>query len=317
MRRIATIVAVAAVALTAACGEGEDDDGVRDVTIGLLPASVTAAIHVGIDQGFFEEEGLNLSVETGQGGAALLPAVSSGQMEFASSTPVSLLLARDRGLDVRVIAPWTGDGTAAEGTVESANVVLAADPAIRGAADLDGRTVAINALTSVGDLTIREAVRQAGGDPDGVTFVEMGFADMPAALAQGNVDGVWTAEPFISSLIAEGHHAVEGTNNSDAVPRMPTQLIFTSGSLIESDPDLVAAMTRALEKTLAYAGEHPDAVRAHVPTVLSELDPDIVARLDLDVYDTEVPREPLVRIGELLDLEGWIENPADIDGLLP
>ncbi|GII96534.1 ABC transporter substrate-binding protein [Sinosporangium siamense] len=319
MKRVGkTLSAMVALTVAAACGGGgEEAGGLKEVTIGLVPAAVTAAIHVGIDQKFFEAEGLKLTVETGQGGAALLPAVSSGQMEFASSTPVSLLLARDRGLDVRVIAPWTGDGTSAGGTVKSSNVVLAKDPAVRSAKDLEGRTVAINALRSVGDLTIREAVRHAGGNPDRVSFVEMGFADMPGALAQGHVDGIWTAEPFISTLVAKGNHAVKETNNSDAVPDMATQLIFTSKKLADNDPELVAAMTRALNKTLVHVKENPEKVRAHVPTVLKQLDPEIVKRLDLDVFETEVRRAPLERIGQLLELEKWINSPADVGGLLP
>ncbi|SDH10325.1 NitT/TauT family transport system substrate-binding protein [Sinosporangium album] len=313
-----TLSVLVALTLVAGCGGGgESADGLREVTIGLVPAAVTAAIHVGIDQKFFEQEGLKPSIETGQGGAALLPAVASGQMEFASSTPVSLLMARDRGLKVRAITPWTGDGTSADGTVKSSNVVLAKDPSIRSARDLEGRTVAINALRSVGDLTIREAVRHAGGNPDKVTFVEMGFADMPGALAQGHVDGIWTAEPFITTLVAKGHHAVKQTDNSDAVPDMATQLIFTSQKLIDDDPDLVAAMTRALGKTLAYVKDNPDKVRARIPTVFAELDPAIVKRLDLDVYETQLRREPLERIGRLLELEKWIKPPADIAGLLP
>ncbi|PXY23357.1 hypothetical protein BAY59_27140 [Prauserella coralliicola] len=318
MKALKATAALTALVLLAGCTSSGGEEGqLREVSIGLLPAAATAAIYVGIEEGFFEREGIELRIESGQGSAALLPAVSSGQMQFASGTPVSLLIARDQGLDVRVVSPWTGDGVSGNGTVNSSNVVIANDPAISTAVDLEGKTVAINALHSVGDLTIREAVRHAGGDPGAVTFVEMTFADMPGALAQGHVDAIWTAEPFISTLLDEGNHAVTGTNNSDAIPNMITQVIFTSQQLADEDPELVAAMARALKKTLQFSAEHPEDVRAKVPTVLPQIDQDLLAQLIFDgYYETGIDRAPLERIAQLLDGEAWLRNPADVDGLL-
>ena len=109
---------VASMLALAACGGGDDDSGsaggttgadgeLRQVTVGMLPILPTAALYAGIEEGFFEDNGIEITVETGQGGAALLPAVVSGDIEFATSNPVSLLQARDKDLDVRVIGHWT------------------------------------------------------------------------------------------------------------------------------------------------------------------------------------------------------------------
>src|SRR3712207_4724554 len=197
VRRLVPVLAVSMLAL-AACGGGDDEGGgngaaaegeVREVTVGALPILPTAALYAGIEEGFFEERGIEVTVETGQGGAALLPAVMAGQIDFATSNPVSLLQAREEGLDVRVISHWTS--ALSEGETDINGVVAAADSGIASAADLAGKRVAINTLNGMGDITVREAVKQDGGDPDAVQFVELPFPDMPAALAQGNVDAVW------------------------------------------------------------------------------------------------------------------------------
>lgn len=248
-----------------------------------------------------------------QGGAALVPGVMSGDPEFASSNPVSLLTARDAELDVQVVSHWSSD---LEPPADGINgVISSAGSGIESPADLAGRTVAVNTLQSMGDLTIREAVRQDGGDPDDVDFVELAFPDMPAALEAGNVDAVWVPEPFLSGLVGGGATLVDYTSQL-AVPGMPTQYIFTSGQLLESDPELVESMQAALEKTLEYADEHPDEVKA-AATSLTEIPAEALENAGMEAFGTDLREEQLARVGELMLTEGWIDSEADLDALLP
>ncbi|HZB18776.1 MAG TPA: ABC transporter substrate-binding protein [Blastococcus sp.] len=309
----------------AACG-GDDDGGstdaassgeggeVREVTVGMLPILPTAALYAGIEEGFFEDRGIEVTVETGQGGAALLPAVMAGQIDFATSNPVSLLQARGEELDVRVIAHWTS--ALSEGEQDINGVVAAAGSGIESAADLAGKTVAVNTLNGMGGLTIREAVRQDGGDPDAVEFVELPFPDMPAALSGGNVDAVWVPEPFLSSLQAAGN-VVATYSSMESVPGHPTQLFFTSPQLLASDPELVEDFTAAVEETLEFADENPDAVKAQVAQVLPQLPPEATENVLLEEFGTDLRRDQLEQLGQLMVEDGLLEEDADVDGLLP
>src|SRR5680860_1160159 len=78
----AASLAAVALTLTACGGGGNDTDGAADttpttdegprtVTVGMLPILPTAALYAGIEQGFFEEQGLELEIQEGQGGSAL------------------------------------------------------------------------------------------------------------------------------------------------------------------------------------------------------------------------------------------------------
>jgi NitT/TauT family transport system substrate-binding protein len=318
-------VLTASLLALAACGGGDDEGGsdsassgetgeVREVTVGMLPILPTAALYAGIEEGFFEDRGIDVTVETGQGGAALLPAVMAGQIDFATSNPVSLLQARGEELDVRVIAHWTS--ALSEGDQDINGVVVAAGSGIESAADLAGKTVAVNTLNGMGGLTIREAVRQDGGDPDAVEFVELPFPDMPAALSGGNVDGVWVPEPFLGSLQAAGN-TVATYSSRESVPGHPTQLFFTSPQLMESDPQLVEDFTAAVEETLEFADENPDAVKAQISEVLPQLPPEAVENVRLEEFGTDLRREQLEELGELMVEDGLLEDDADVDGLLP
>jgi NitT/TauT family transport system substrate-binding protein len=324
VRKWVPVLAASMLAL-AACGGGDDGGGsasgtsgasgeVRQVTVGMLPILPTAALYAGIEEGFFEDHGIELKIETGQGGAALLPAVMAGQMQFATSNPVSLLQARDKDLDVRVVAHWTS--ALSSGDTDINGVVATAASGMESAADLAGKTVAVNTLNGMGGLTIREAVRKDGGDPDAVKFVEMPFPDMPAALGAGNVDAVWVPEPFLTTLVTAGDTVVS-YSSKESVPGHPTQLFFTSGQLVESDPQLVKDFTAAVEETLEFADENPDAVKAQVPQVLPQLPAAAVQGLTLEEFGTDLRRDQIERLGELMKKDGLIENDADVDGLLP
>ena len=313
---------IAATLALAACGGGDDDatnggspgdeQELRQVSVGMLPILPTAALYAGIEEGFFEEHGIEIDVQTGQGGAALLPAVMAGEMQFATSNPVSLLQARGEGLDVRVIAHWTS--ALSEGDTDVNGVVAAADSGIESAADLAGRRVAVNTLNGMGGLTIREAVRQDGGDPDAVEFTELPFPDMPGALEQGNVDAVWVPEPFLTTLQESGS-VVATYSSKESVTGHPTQLFFTSSQLIESDPELVGDMTAALEETLEFADENPDAVKAAAAEFL-ELPPELLEQVQLEEFGTDLRREQLEQLGELMVEDGLLEEEADVEGLL-
>jgi|tagenome__1003787_1003787.scaffolds.fasta_scaffold20971349_3 NitT/TauT family transport system substrate-binding protein len=315
-------VLVASMLALAACGGGDDSSasgssgsgGVRQVTVGMLPILPTAALYAGIDQGFFEDHGIEVKVETGQGGAALLPAVMAGQMQFATSNPVSLLQARDKGLEVTVIAHWTS--ALSSGDTDINGVVAKSGAGMASAKDLAGKTVAVNTLNGMGGLTIREAVRKDGGDPDAVKFVEMAFPDMPAALSGGKVDAVWVPEPFLSSLQASGNTVVS-YSSKESVQGHPTQLFFTSAQLMKDDPQLVEDFTAAVEETLQYADENPDAVKAQVSKVLPQLPPGAVDKVALEEFGTDLRRPQIERLGELMKQDGLIEKDADVDGLLP
>ena len=114
----ATGMLAAAALVLSACGAGDDGgttesaSGLDQVTVGIIPILDVAPIYLGQDQGFFEDEGIELTLESGQGGAAILPGVESGQFQFGFSNNTSLLVAKDKGLDVRIVA--AGNSTTGE-----------------------------------------------------------------------------------------------------------------------------------------------------------------------------------------------------------
>src|SRR5690606_4452734 len=115
VRRAVALLGAAAL-LVAACGgdNGGDDQaaaGGEDETqelhhlqVGIVPVVDVVPLYLGIEKGFFEEEGLDVEPYVAQGGAAIIPAVVSGEQAIGFSNIVSLLLAEENDLPVQVIA---------------------------------------------------------------------------------------------------------------------------------------------------------------------------------------------------------------------
>lgn len=310
-----TALVLASALAMSACGSSEPakgtagSGGTTKVTVGTLPILPTAAIMLGMDKGFFAKEGLDVKLETGQGGAALVPAVMSGQMQFATGNPISLLQARDKGLDVRVVSSYTYD------TDKGVHAVLTRpDSGIKTAKDLVGKKVAVNTLKSMGDLLIMDAVKKDGGDPKAVSFVELPYPNMEAALQSGQVDAVWTPEPFMT-IIRKADNPVVTYPGVASVKGHPTMVYFASGTLVKSKPELVSAMAKAINATMDYAQAHPDEVRAKAASAL-KIDPALSKAVVLEDMGGPVRKDELTAMGGLMKEYGVITKDADVVGLL-
>jgi NitT/TauT family transport system substrate-binding protein len=317
----ALIAAAAACLLMAGCGGGESTDdagsseaagGTDQVRLGVLPLVDLAPIYLGQEQGFFAEEGIELSYQVAQGGAAIVPSVLSGELDFGFSNPTSLILARSQGLPIKVIAPG-GSSTGEEGADYGA-VVVAPNSGIQDAAGLAGRRVAVNTLRNISDTTVRESVRAAGGDPDAVQFVELPMPDMGAALQTGQVDAINVVEPFLTGALAQGAVPV-AWNWIDVSPDLTASAYFTSEQVLQEDPDLVERFAAAVARSAEYAQENPDEAR-DIITTYTQIPPEVVAEVTLPRWEPEVNVDSTQRLIELALEDGLIESEIDVEDLV-
>ena len=205
-------------------------EGLDQVSVGLIPITDVAPIYLGMQEGYFEDEGIQLSVQLAQGGAAIVPAVMTGEYQFGYSNVVSLLIAQDKKLPVKVVS--NGSSSTNVPGEDVTEVAAMPDSGIESAADLVGKTVAVNALNNFADVTIRNSIEKAGGDPQDVNFVEMPYPNMPAALERGDVDAAWTTEPFRTQILEAGGEIV-ASPMTDLAPNFDSAFYFTSDQSLQ------------------------------------------------------------------------------------
>ncbi|GAA3189867.1 ABC transporter substrate-binding protein [Dactylosporangium siamense] len=319
MRRLAIPLAV--LLLAAGCGgnsgtptptpaaPGQPDK----VAAGVIAIVDVAPIYLGKQKGFFSGRNIDLDLQTSQGGAAIVPGVVSGQFQFGFSNVTSLILAKSRGLPIRMVS--NGVASTGKDGADFGGVLVKADSPIRSAKDLAGRTVAVNTLKNIGDTTVRASVRKAGGDPASVKFVELAFPDQPAALAAGRVDAIWVVEPFVTAAKAQGARLV-ASNYVDAAPDLTVAAYFTSQELIAKNPDLVKRFKEAMAESLAYAAAHPDEVRAIIGTY-TQIAADVTTKITLPAWPAEINKASVQTLTDLAVQDKLLEKAPALDELLP
>ena len=198
MRRSAFVIAATAGAALAVAPRLARADG--PLRVSTLPFDQGAQAFYAQDLGMFKRAGIDAHVTTTNYGAQVAAAVAGGAIDIGQSNVLSLAAAIERGLPFALIA---GGGLYASAKPTSMMLVEKSS-ALRTAADLNGKTVAVNGLKSITQVSVLAWADQNGGDSSQIKFLELPFAEMEAALAAGRVDAALMADPDATTALAAG-----------------------------------------------------------------------------------------------------------------
>lgn len=323
--RRAVALAGAMALLVAACGDddggdaeagaGDDAGGGEELTtieVGVVPVVDVAPLYLGIEKGFFEEEGLDVQPAIAQGGAAIIPAVVQGDQEIGFSNIVSLLIGQTEDLPVQVISQ--GIQATDDPDNDTAAIAVPADSDIQEVSDLEGKTIAVNTLRNISELTVSAALEGEGVDVSTINFVEVPLPDMVGQLESGQIDAAGLVEPFITTGKAAGHRMLI-YDRVATEPELTVATYFTSDEFMESNPETVEAFVRAIHRSLEYATENPDEARQAIGEY-TEIPPDVLEEVVLPLWQTDLNVDSIELIAELMVTYGITDEKADVDALI-
>jgi NitT/TauT family transport system substrate-binding protein len=321
MPRVSALLLAVILATAGAVGCGDDDRETggthraapTKVKVALLPVADVAPVYLGMKKGFFRAENLELEPQFAQGGAAIVPSVMANEVQFGFGNNVSLMVARTRGLPLRIVSPGVN---AARTKQEAANALLVTHKSgIDSVDDLAGKTFAVTTLQQLGDVTIKATLQKHGVDTKGIKFLEVPFPDMNAALEQGRVDVAWQAEPFITIGRQQGLRSVADPM-FETSPNLSIATYFGADPYLDKHPEVARAFARAMRKSLDYAGANPDETRAVIPTY-SKIKGEILEKIQLANWSSELNVESIRLTYDLARKYGVVEKDIDLGQLLP
>jgi NitT/TauT family transport system substrate-binding protein len=314
-RGIASALAVALIAFVAGCG-GDGDGGGSSagkpatVKVGLIPIADTAPLFLGVKKGFFKEQKLTVKAQFASGGAVIVPSVVRGDFDFGFSNNVSLFIAQSKNLPLKIVSQGVIAGNEGFG-----QLLVKKNGPIKTAKDLEGgKTVAVNTLNNICDVTIRSTLEKKGVDVKGMKFQEIEFPDMLAPLQSGQIDAACEVEPF-ATLGQQGGAKSVDSFYTDFSPDLSVATYFTAQQEIDRKKDVVDRFVNAMNKSLDYAGTHEAEVRQIIPTY-TKIPAKTAKVMKLPAWRSNLEEGTIEQLGKATQKYGHIKSAPNLDELI-
>lgn len=313
------LMAAALIALTGCASSkttaAAPDAPLETVKVGVIPVIGLIPHFVAIDQGFYEDHGLTVEQAPIPGGAALVPALESGELNIGGTNPVSPMQAVEQGLDVKCIGELTRK-------TEEGGLPLVLAPAndgvIKTGSDFEGKTVAVNTLANMHHIVAASWIRENGGDPSKVNFQAVDFADMIPALLEERVDAAMLDEPFGTIAAGQDIPVLDEAPFLAAIGEKPVMGCWVvSSEWAESHPREVEAFIAAIADAEAYlAGQEDDSEFRRILVDQLELDPALAESVILPEVISQASEDDYKAWQDEAVAFGFMNGPIDIANLM-
>ena len=235
-----------------ASSESAEPDAVQELRpislgVGFIPNVQFAPFYVGIDKGFYADEGLDVSLDYGFEND-YLKLVGTGESEFMVGSGDQVIIGRAQGLPVRYVMNWY---------TQYPVVLMAKEEAgITEPGDMAGKKIGLPGPFGANYVAFRGLLEAAGLTEADVQMESIGFTQA-AALSEGTVDA---ALDYAANgpVVLEQEGVPLTVITLDPYLTIPANGIVTNDKLIENDPDLVQRMVRASIKAIDYTLQNPD-----------------------------------------------------------
>jgi NitT/TauT family transport system substrate-binding protein len=261
---VATLAgAIVALAVFGGTGAGAPNRATAEVRVVTLPIANGLPLDLGIRKGFFSQQGIEIKKTTLQSGNDVVLALANNNGDIGYLGFVPMYIAVTSGIPMTLVAASEVEGTSAGDNWQ--NILVKGNSSIRTPRDLAGKTIAVNALKGVGEVMIKAAMEKVGVRPNAFRLTALPFPQMRSALNNGQVDAIWTPEPFLSQAInIDGARSVMAPGPVLA-RYWPIGGYAARQAWRSSNPALARRFRTAINRALSYAQAHPAEIRAMLP----------------------------------------------------
>jgi NitT/TauT family transport system substrate-binding protein len=259
--------------------------------VAILPTMDYAPVVLGVKEGFFAEEGLDVSYQISTAPASL-NGLLGGTFDAAGVHWFGFVIAHHRGLALEPISELD------RGTPGYTSFVVKRDSPIKTPADFAGRKVGVLATNANCDLILNDYMKKENLPYAKVQYVALAVPELVSTLVTGGIDAACVPEPLLTS--ASKKNALRSIIPLFAgdYDDFPIVGFSVTKRFKEANPKTFAALQRALSRSLKLAHASPDKVRGVLPAY---------ARIDQSTAQTvTLPNYPettdLSRIKSVVDI---------------
>lgn len=290
------------------------------IKVGIMATSAMIPLYYAQENGWYKEAGLEVELIEMKGGATVIPAIIGNSIQIGYSNVLSILLARSTGLDLQIICNHLNEGYTKKAgepggyTTSSSGIIVLQDSEVKGAKDLEGKKVAVNAIKNIDWMAVREWMEKNNADPEKVTWVEVDFPRMIPALVGKKVDAVEVVEPFKTILRAQGGKLLVNTLH-DLRPGLTLACFVAKEDWIRKNPKEVEEFVSVTARGQKYMDTHLKE-RNQLAIKYTKTSPDIVGKMAWHKWTSKVDEESMNFWIKLSQKHGLLKKGPDLEKLI-
>ncbi|OXM50317.1 sulfonate ABC transporter substrate-binding protein [Amycolatopsis thailandensis] len=288
----------ALLAVTAGCGllggdEPAPGPGIP-VKVAALALADVAPLHIAIDHGLFAQRGIAVTLIPASSGQDAITKLASGDADIAYAGDIAAVNAVDGGLPLKIVAE------AAVAGERTMRVLARQDGPAQSVPDLAGKKLGRNAPGGVSDTLTKSLMADHGADPNSVTWANLEFGAMAAAVKAGDIEAALFPEPFATK--AEKEHGLRPIADpaTGSAKNFPIGLYGATDAFATANPGAIAGFQRAMRDAAAAAMANRKLVEDTAVKHLKGIDADTAALMELPVYRSDPIITELQRVPDLM-----------------
>ena len=298
----------------------DNENQLQTIKVNEVTRSVFyAPQYVAINNGYFEENGMEIELSTGQGADAVMTAVLAGQCDIGFAGPEASIYVYNEGKEdyTQVFAQMTKrDGSFLVSKEDTDNFSWQ---------DLKGKTVIPGRKGGVPYMTLEYVLKKNGINPqtDLILDDSIKFDLMAGAFSSGDAEYVTLFEPTASLTEKEGKGYIVASVGAEA-GEIPYTAYFAKKSYIENNEDTIQKFTNAIYKGEQFVKEHTsteiaEAIQSFFPdTDIEQLANAVQSYKDIDAWnDTPILKEEAYnRLEEVMTMAGELQEKAPYEKVI-
>ena len=317
-KKILSLICCLLFILTATLGCSKDkasSEGLQKVVLNEVAHSLFyAPMYVAIEEGYFEEEGIELELVTGFGADKVMTAVISGEAQIGFMGSESSIYAYNEGATDYVV-------NFAQLTQRAGNFLVARknmddfkwD-------DLKNSNVLGGRKGGMPQMVFEYILKQNHINPSKDLNINQNidFGSTAAAFSEGQGDYTVEFEPHATALESEGKGFVVASLGKDS-GYVPYTAFSAKKSYIEANPDIIQGFTNALQKGMDYVQVHtPSEIAKVIASQFSETDIDTITTIVTRYYDQDTWKDNLIFEKESFELlQDILEESGELKARAP
>lgn len=278
-RLLASMLAFILSASALAACSSDEKTGITKVVLNEVAHSIFyAPMYVAIEEGYFEDEGIELELVTGFGADKTMTAVLSGEADIGFMGSEASIYTYNEGANDYVV-------NFAQLTQRAGNFLVSKEPITDFSWDmLKGTTVLGGRKGGMPQMVFEYILKENGINPakDLTINQNIDFGSTAAAFSEGQGDFTVEFEPNATTLELAGKGYVVASLGTDS-GYVPYTAFSAKKSYIKKNPDVIQGFTNALQKGMDY-------VQAHTPAEIAKVIAPQFAETDLQTITTIVTR---------------------------